>query len=70
MGDGTMYWYLQEIIVLPEYQKKGVGTRIVNHLINYARENSKTCPFTTIQQRLRFVFALSSPIEQMKKVPN
>ena len=48
VGDGTMYWYLQEIIVLPEYQKKGVGTRIVNHLINYTRENSKTCPFTTI----------------------
>ena len=22
-GDGAMYWYLQEIIVLPEYQGKG-----------------------------------------------
>ena len=22
VGDGAMYWYLQEIIVLPEYQKK------------------------------------------------
>ena len=36
VGDGAMYWYLQEIIVLPEYQKKGVGTQIVNHLIGYA----------------------------------
>ena len=48
VGDGAMYWYLQEIIVLPEYQKKGIGTQIVNHLIDYAKENSKTCPFTTI----------------------
>ena len=48
VGDGAMYWYLQEIIVLPEYQKKGVGTQIVNHLIGYAKENSKTCKFTTI----------------------
>ena len=23
VGDGAMYWYLQEIIVLPEYQKQG-----------------------------------------------
>ncbi|MEE3496500.1 MAG: GNAT family N-acetyltransferase [Butyrivibrio sp.] len=48
VGDGAMYWYLQEIIVLPEYQKKGVGTQIVNHLIGYAKEKSKTCKFTTI----------------------
>ena len=48
VGDGAMYWYLQEIIVLPKYQKQGVGTKIVNHLIEYAKENSKTCKFTTI----------------------
>jgi len=35
VGDGAMYWYLQEIIVLPEYQGKGIGKRIVNRLIEY-----------------------------------
>ena len=28
VGDGYMYWYLQEIIVLPEFQGQGIGTRI------------------------------------------
>ncbi len=39
VGDGAMYWYLQEIIVLPEYQGKGIGARIVNRLIRYVKEN-------------------------------
>lgn len=32
VGDGAMYWYLQEIIILPQFQRKGIGTMIVNHL--------------------------------------
>ena len=32
VGDGAMYWYLQEIMVVPEYQRMGIGTLIVNHL--------------------------------------
>lgn len=32
-SDGVMYWYLQEIIVLPQLQ--GIGTRIVNRLLDY-----------------------------------
>ncbi|MCR5501527.1 MAG: GNAT family N-acetyltransferase [Lachnospiraceae bacterium] len=24
VGDGVMYWYLQEIVVLPEYQGRGI----------------------------------------------
>ena len=48
VGDGAMYWYLQEIIILPQFQRKGIGTMIVNHLVDYARENSTTGKFTTI----------------------
>lgn len=48
VGDGAMYWYLQEIIVLPRFQRKGIGTMIVNHLVDYARANSITGKFTTI----------------------
>ena len=48
VGDGAMYWYLQEIIILPEYQKIGIGTKIVNYLIDYAVEHSATGTFTTI----------------------
>ena len=48
VGDGAMYWYLQEIIVLPEYQGRGIGRMIVNHLIEYATVHSATGKFTTI----------------------
>ena len=48
VGDGAMYWYLQEIIVLPEFQKQGVGAKIVNHLVDYAVSHSTTGKFTTI----------------------
>ena len=48
VGDGAMYWYLQEIIILPQFQRKGIGTMIVNHLVDYAKANSVTGKFTTI----------------------
>ena len=48
VGDGAMYWYLQEIIILPQFQRKGIGTMIVNHLVDYAKANSITGEFTTI----------------------
>lgn len=48
VGDGAMYWYLQEIIVLPRYQRQGIGTLIVNHLVEYAKANSNTGRFTTV----------------------
>ena len=37
VGDGAMYWYLQEIIVLPQYQGKGIGKRIVERLMEHIR---------------------------------
>lgn len=40
VGDGAMYWYLQEIIVLPEYQGKGIGKSIVNRLIEHIRSTA------------------------------
>lgn len=40
VGDGAMYWYLQEIIVLPEYQGKGIGKSIVNRLIEHVQNSA------------------------------
>lgn len=40
VGDGAMYWYLQEIIVLPEYQGKGIGKAIVNRLLDYIQKTA------------------------------
>ena len=41
VGDGYMYWYLQEIIVSPEFQGLGIGKKIVNRLLDYIRENTE-----------------------------
>lgn len=48
VGDGYMYWYLQEIIVLPEFQGHGIGTRIVNRLLDYIEENTAPGTFVSV----------------------
>ena len=48
VGDGVMYWYLQEIVVLPEYQNQGIGTAIVNRLIEYITEHTEPGNFTSV----------------------
>lgn len=53
VGDGAMYWYLQEIIVLPEYQGKGIGKSIVNRLIEHIK--STAIPGTIINVGLTAV---------------
>lgn len=35
VGDGAMYFYLQDIAVHPDHQHQGVGRRIVEHLVGY-----------------------------------
>jgi len=40
IGDGALIWYIQDVVVLPKYRGRGIGTTIVKHLINYAKANS------------------------------
>jgi GNAT superfamily N-acetyltransferase len=35
VGDGGIYFYIQDVIVLPEFQGKGIGKRIMATIINY-----------------------------------
>lgn len=39
VGDGAIYWYLQEICVMPEYQGRGIGKSIVKRLIEHVEQN-------------------------------
>ena len=48
VGDGVMYWYLQEIVVLPKYQGQGIGTAIVNKLLDYITEHTPEGNFTCV----------------------
>lgn len=40
LGDRSMYWYIQNLIILPEYQSKGIGTTIMESLLSFVRQNS------------------------------
>jgi len=44
VGDGAVYFYIQDVIVLPEHQGQGLGTRIMGRIMAYldghAHQNS------------------------------
>lgn len=35
IGDNKLSFFIQDVIVLPDYQNMGIGTLIVNSLLNY-----------------------------------
>ncbi len=37
IGDG-IYYFLCDVIVIPDFQKHGIGRHMVDHLIEYARQ--------------------------------
>ncbi|MBI5018369.1 MAG: GNAT family N-acetyltransferase [Deltaproteobacteria bacterium] len=40
VGDGGLYLYLQDIIVRPECQRRGLGTRIIRSLLTYIEKHN------------------------------
>lgn len=40
VGDGFMTCYIQDVIVLPEFQGKGIGKSIMQSLITHIRDNA------------------------------
>ena len=40
VGDGSIYFYIQDIIVIPEYQGKGLGKIIMNEVMQYLDDNA------------------------------
>lgn len=44
IGDKTMFLYLQDIIVIPEYQSKGIGTGIMHRLLDKVNELKAVSP--------------------------
>jgi GNAT superfamily N-acetyltransferase len=41
IGDGVLVFYVQDVIVLPEHQRKGCGTAIMNAIMDYVRRTAK-----------------------------
>lgn len=44
IGDKTIFLYIQDVMVIPEYQNKKIGTKIVNLLIDKVNEYKKINP--------------------------
>lgn len=40
VGDRALIWYIQDLIVLPDYQGQGIGTALVKQLQQYAIRHS------------------------------
>ncbi|WP_336784730.1 GNAT family N-acetyltransferase [Paenibacillus sp. MMO-177] len=38
VGDGAMYFYIQDVAIAPEHQKQGLGKLIVERLLDYIKE--------------------------------
>ena len=38
VGDGALHFYITGIMVVPAYQRRGVGTRIVEALLDHAKQ--------------------------------
>lgn len=48
VGDGSMYWYVQDLVILPQYQSQGIGKEIMNHLLKFVADNSQPGTKVTI----------------------
>ena len=45
LGDGGIYFYLQDVIVLPEFQGRGLGQQIMEKLMGYLQANAQSGAF-------------------------
>lgn len=48
VGDGAIYFYIQDIAVNPEYQGNGVGKAIMSHLMNWTRQHAPPQAFVAL----------------------
>ena len=45
VGDGAIYFYIQDIVVVPDFQKQGIGRSILSALIQYLQDNGPAKSF-------------------------
>ena len=45
IGDGGLYFYIQDLIIHPEFQTKGVGKSLMKELMGYIMANAKSGAF-------------------------
>lgn len=48
IGDGGIYFYIQDVIVHPDYRKMGIGTRVMEMLLDYINLNTTRGAFVGV----------------------
>ncbi len=48
IGDGGIYFYIQDLIVRPEFQGSGVGKALMHELMFYIKTNAKSGAFVGV----------------------
>jgi len=48
IGDNGLYYYIQDLIVHPDFQSKGIGRRIMEMLKGYIEDNAKPGAFIAL----------------------
>jgi ribosomal protein S18 acetylase RimI-like enzyme len=51
--DGDIYFYIQDIGVLPKFQGRGIGKRIINAIMEYLKANTRDGAFTGLMTAKR-----------------
>lgn len=60
VGDGAIYFYIQDVVVAPDYQKRGIGAAILSSLFDYLKENAPS-------KSLIGLFSVPDAVEFYKK---
>ena len=40
IGDGGLVFYIQDVVVIPEYQKQGIGTQLMSAVMRFIRSHA------------------------------
>ena len=59
IGDKTIFLYIQDVMVMPEYQDQGIGTNIMNKLIEQVKKYKKINPDITSNNK--YLIRIFSP---------
>lgn len=53
VGDGSLYFYIQDLIIHPKHQRRGLGKNILEKLMSYIDENSVSGSFIGLMSAKR-----------------
>lgn len=78
VGDGVRYWYVQDVMVDPDASEQGIGTRIVERLLDHVRAEApaeavvglfSSPEAVSVYEDLGFVAATGDPLGMTLDLP-